>query len=164
MRIEKSAVHRELQAAGEVIRSAAGRDRRTTRTELEARVHRLPAAEAELVRALFDYLDPRDSAAGLPVGGDQLDKAVAFAQRALVDVYDPTSKILLDGSISRMSRAGQLASVLALARQGTPPEPSGPAGHLPAERERERSYILTGAEWLTPDFFDDDPPAGSFGE
>jgi hypothetical protein len=127
MRVSKEKVSAAFFEAGQQIKDAAGRDRKTTRSELEAQTAELPAPQRALASSFFEIVTHRQQ--GLPVNASAVDRAVAYAAKHLVGAYDLNDNGLSASEIAQMSETGKLAVDVAQATQ-----PSRPHLKLAAER------------------------------
>ena len=121
-RIAKADVNRALQLAASTIVEAGGRDGRTSRAELKAKLATLPPAERKLADIFFKFVDNRDFRAGAQVTAKDVTRAVEYAKKHMVEKYDLNSNGLSKDEISRMSLTGKRAVELskALKEAATP--------------------------------------------
>ncbi len=114
-RIAKADVNRALSLAAQSIVDAGGRDGRTSRAEMKARLAELPKDQRALTDVFFRFIDHRDFKAGAQVTKADVDRAVTYAKKTMVAKYDLNGNGLSKDEINKMSLTGKLAVNLAKA-------------------------------------------------
>jgi hypothetical protein len=114
-RIAKADVNRALSLAAQSIVDAGGRDGRTSRAELKARLAELPREQRALTEVFFRFIDHRDFKAGAQVTKSDVDRAVSYAKKTMIAKYDLNDNGLSKDEIKKMSLTGKLAVSLAKA-------------------------------------------------
>ena len=114
-RIAKADVNRALKLAAATIIDAGGKDGRTSRAEIKAKLATLPAAERKLADIFFKFVDARDFRAGAQVTAKDVSRAVEYAQKHMVAKYDLNNNGLSKDEISKMSLTGKRAVDLSIA-------------------------------------------------
>ncbi|MFZ5469569.1 MAG: hypothetical protein ACOZIN_09040 [Myxococcota bacterium] len=112
-RIAKTAVNRALEHAGELLVKAGGKDGRISRTEAKKAVEKLNGGEKKLVDVFFRFIDHRDHKKGAQVTAQDVQKAVTYARKHMVESYDLDKNGLSASEVKKMSLSGKLAVELA---------------------------------------------------
>jgi hypothetical protein len=128
-RIAKPAVHAALDRVATNIVNAKGNDPVISRADIDAAVKLLNGTEKELTAHFFRFIDARDASPGARVTQKDVDRALDYAKKHIIDTYDVNKNGLSRDEVQKMSRLGQLA--VAFARElktGAVTPPPAPGG------------------------------------
>jgi hypothetical protein len=132
-RIAKSDVHQALERAAQNIINARGNDPIVSRKDIQEAVAKMPPGkEAALTAHFFRYIDARDAKPGARVTKRDVDRALVYAKKHIIDKYDVNNNGLSREEVAKMSWLGKLAVNYARELRATrlgqaaPPAPTGP--------------------------------------
>lgn len=108
-RVAKADVHAALERAAKHIIDAGGPDQITSRKNLKAKLRELEGAERGLTAMFFGFIDHRDHELGARVTPPDVERALVYAKKELVDDYDLNGNGLSKDEIATMSTTGKLA-------------------------------------------------------
>lgn len=126
-RVAKPLVHTALDKAAENLKAARGNDPNVSRADVKVAAKAIASdAERALTEQFFRFIDAREPALGARVTDKDIDKAVAYAKKHIVDKYDVNGNGISKEEIGKMSRLGRLAVDFAIELKKT-----GAAGTTP---------------------------------
>lgn len=117
-RIAKSDVHFALTRAAEHLKSAAGADQQLSAQDIDAKVASLEGTEQRLVDMFAAFVKRRET--GGCVTHADVDRALEWAKKEMVDDYDLNSNGLSRAEIAEMSTTAKLAVKLAVEIKAEP--------------------------------------------
>lgn len=112
-RIAKADVFAALERAANHIRSAAGNDGITSRSDMRRKLRELHGIERLLTDVFYRFIDHRDAKAGARITESDISDALSYARRQMIDQYDLNRNGLSASEIARMSSTGRMAVQLA---------------------------------------------------
>jgi hypothetical protein len=108
-RIAKADVNNALMVAANSLIDAGGKDGRTSRAEVKAKLATLPPEQKKLVDIFYKFIDHRDFKSGAQVTPKDINRAVEYAKKHMVAKYDLNNNGLSAEEISKMSLTGKRA-------------------------------------------------------
>jgi hypothetical protein len=112
-RIAKADVLAALERAANHIRSAAGSDGITSRSDMRHKLRELQGIERLLTDVFYRFIDHRDAKAGARITEGDIAEAVSHARNQMIDQYDLNRNGLSASEVARMSSTGRMAVQLA---------------------------------------------------
>ena len=143
-RIAKTDVNAALALAAQHITDAGGRDKITSRKDMEQKLTTLSGTEKALTDRFYRFIDHRDFKTNARVTAKDVERALAYAKEKLVDKYDVNHNGLSKAEVEKMSVTGQLAVKLAAELKGiNAPLPSSSSAFagLVAAAAKDTTYV-----------------------
>ncbi len=153
-RIAKAQVHNALSQAARNIIEAGGNDGITSRNELTKALKSLPKTEAALTNQLYRFIDHRDHVSGARITQKDVNKAVVYAKKHIIDNRDVNNNGLSQAEVRALSNLGKLAVAFAQEVSGA----SNSGGPLSNEKlGKEINAAMKDVNWIsegdsTPEF------------
>jgi hypothetical protein len=143
-RIAKTDVNAALALAAQHITDAGGRDKITSRKDMEQKLTTLSGTEKALTDRFYRFIDHRDFKTNARVTAKDVERALAYAKEKLIEKYDVNQNGLSKAEVEKMSLTGQLAVKLAAELKGINaplPSSSSALAGLVATAARDTTYI-----------------------
>ena len=111
--VATSEVHAAVDRAAAQLLDAAGPDGIVSRKDIRTKLLALEGKERELVDSLYRFIDRRDGKRSARMTRRDIDDALAYVRKELVDRFDLDNNGLSEDEVARMSELGKLAVSLA---------------------------------------------------
>ncbi len=111
--VATSEVHAAVDRAAAQLLDAAGPDGIVSRKDIRTKLLALEGKERELVDSLYRFVDRRDGQRSARMTRRDIDDALAYIRKELVDRFDLDNNGLSEDEVARMSELGKLAVSLA---------------------------------------------------